>query len=215
MPSSQFDTDPRVHRTRAYLREALIELVLEKGYQSLTVKDLAERACINRSTFYLHYQDKDDLLQAGFQEYWDQVLPDSPLFIYHKATLPQDHLLAVLTADLNHFEQLRLFYRKTLVDQELCLFRESLAHHLFKAIQGRFTPVLSLTSIPTVPLQLAHRWLASAYFGVILAWLEADQPLPPEELASQISQLFIQQLNGIFCAENQSREVASRQRQIA
>lgn len=212
MPSSHADIDPRVHRTRAYLREALIELVLEKDYQSLTVKDLADRACINRSTFYLHYQDKNDLLQTSFRDYWDQVLPDSSLFIYHKPTLPPDRLQAILEADLNHFEQLRDFYRKTLIEDEIARFRASLAEQLLKTVQGRFTPILSLTSIPSVSLKLAHRWLASAYFGIILAWLEADQPTSPRELATQICQLFIQQLNGIFCVEDKVGEVTPRQR---
>ena len=67
--------DPRIRRTRQGLREALMELVLEKDYRKITVTDLTSWAYINRSTFYLHYPEKDSLLLSGFQEFWEQELP--------------------------------------------------------------------------------------------------------------------------------------------
>jgi len=207
--------DPRIRRTRAYLREALIDLVLEKGYQGITIKDLADRACINRSTFYLHYQDKDDLLITGFEEYWDQVLPGCQLFIYQKPILPADRLLAVLERDLRHIDQLRDFYRITLSEGEIPYLRDIFFKHLLKIIQGRFSPQLSLSSIPAVPLQLVHNWLASAYFGVILYWLAADQPASIPVLASQLGTLFLHQMEGTFQPTVLPQELWARQEQIA
>ncbi|MBO0803611.1 MAG: TetR/AcrR family transcriptional regulator [Nocardiopsaceae bacterium] len=55
-------TDRRVRRTRALLHQALIELILEKGYGRITVQDILDRADVGRSTFYSHYRDKDALL---------------------------------------------------------------------------------------------------------------------------------------------------------
>jgi AcrR family transcriptional regulator len=57
-------TDRRVCRSRRELHRALIELSIEKGYDAVTVDDLAGRADIARRTFYAHYVDKDDLLRA-------------------------------------------------------------------------------------------------------------------------------------------------------
>ena len=54
--------DPRVVRTRQMLRDALVSLIAEKGFDALTVQDIADRATLNRATFYLHYQDKHELL---------------------------------------------------------------------------------------------------------------------------------------------------------
>ena len=53
--------DRRVRRTRALLEAALVELILERGYDHLTVQDILDQADIGRSTFYNHYQSKDDL----------------------------------------------------------------------------------------------------------------------------------------------------------
>ena len=55
--------DLRVTRTRKMLEEALIELTVEKGFAAVTVRDITERAMVNRSTFYRHYLDKFDLLE--------------------------------------------------------------------------------------------------------------------------------------------------------
>ena len=60
--------DPRVTRTRKLIREALTSLIAEKRFEAITVQDIAERATINRATFYLHYPDKFALLDALVRE---------------------------------------------------------------------------------------------------------------------------------------------------
>src|SRR6185436_12449618 len=60
--------DRRVARSRRALKEALTDLILEQGYESVTVQDIIDRADVGRSTFYSHFLDKDDLLMA--------ILPD-------------------------------------------------------------------------------------------------------------------------------------------
>ncbi|QIS16777.1 MULTISPECIES: TetR/AcrR family transcriptional regulator [Nocardia] len=61
--------DRRVHRTRSVLHRALIELMLERGYDRITVRDILARADVGRSTFYAHFRDKDDLLLVSSTEY--------------------------------------------------------------------------------------------------------------------------------------------------
>ncbi len=60
--------DLRIRRTRLALREALLALIEEKGFETLIVQDIADRAMINRVTFYKHYRDKYDLLEQIMQE---------------------------------------------------------------------------------------------------------------------------------------------------
>lgn len=58
--------DRRVRRTQRILHEALISLILDRGYERITVQDILDRADVGRSTFYTHYRDKDDLLLSSF-----------------------------------------------------------------------------------------------------------------------------------------------------
>lgn len=61
--------DRRVRRTRANLHRALIELMVERDYDRISVRDILDRADTGRSTFYAHFRDKDDLLLASSVEY--------------------------------------------------------------------------------------------------------------------------------------------------
>ena len=60
--------DPRVKRTRKLLQRALVELMAEKNFRSITVRDIAERATLNRVTFYAHFPDKHSLLEYTIRE---------------------------------------------------------------------------------------------------------------------------------------------------
>lgn len=60
--------DPRITRTRKLIRDALTSLLAEKSFGATTVQDVAERATINRATFYAHYTDKFALLDALIRE---------------------------------------------------------------------------------------------------------------------------------------------------
>ena len=64
--------DPRTKRTRQLLLDALVGLILEKGYEDITVQDIIDRANVGRSTFYAHFQDKEDLFLSGFESLRDQ-----------------------------------------------------------------------------------------------------------------------------------------------
>jgi AcrR family transcriptional regulator len=62
------EVDPRIKRTRQMLFEALIALLVEKNFESITVQDIADRSTVNRGTIYAHFKDKFALLEAMIQE---------------------------------------------------------------------------------------------------------------------------------------------------
>lgn len=70
--------DRRVQKTQRLLREALASLIREKPYESIAVKEILDRANVGRSTFYMHFRDKDALLVSGIQEMFRTVEPVSP-----------------------------------------------------------------------------------------------------------------------------------------
>jgi AcrR family transcriptional regulator len=78
--SEEKRVDPRIKRTRQLLRRALMELVTEKSFQAITVQDIADRATVNRVTFYAHFEDKfallEDTMHTMFQERLRAALPE-------------------------------------------------------------------------------------------------------------------------------------------
>ena len=76
--------DRRIRRTQKMLKDSLIELMTERDFKNISVKDITERADLNRGTFYNHYTDTYDLLQkmesdvlADFQDMIDNFLCSS------------------------------------------------------------------------------------------------------------------------------------------
>jgi AcrR family transcriptional regulator len=67
------DNDRRVQRTLQMLSDALFALIIERGYDALTVQDITERANIGRATFYLHYHDKEQLLEESMLSLYDDL----------------------------------------------------------------------------------------------------------------------------------------------
>ena len=81
-------TDRRVRRTKARLRQALAQLLLEKDLSSITVRELTDLADVNRGTFYTHYRDLYDMLEQMEQEMFQEL--EDMLDSYASDILQQD-----------------------------------------------------------------------------------------------------------------------------
>src|SRR4051794_3272961 len=76
--------DPRITRTRRLLMDAFLKLTSKKDFKDITIKDITDEATVNRATFYSHFQDKYDLMDASITE----------------------HIIENIVEDLSHFDQL-------------------------------------------------------------------------------------------------------------
>src|SRR5438067_7021781 len=97
--------DRRVQRTRDTLHHALISLMVEKGYDAVTVQDILDRANVGRSTFYAHYRGKDELLRAGLRELGRELAK------VQRAALAQKHGFGFTRAFFEHAHSHRDTYR--------------------------------------------------------------------------------------------------------
>lgn len=179
--------DRRITRTRAALREALIELLEERGLESITVNDLCSRADVTRGTFYNHYQDKDALL-AAFE---DEVLSDVAEFERRMGSLDMVSVLGHIARKkplpflVELFDYLRDqgdFLHAVLGSGGDVSFgprlRDSLCTQIVESIlheQYRDNPT------PFVGYYVA--FYASAYLGVITRWIETGMHETSEEMA--------------------------------
>jgi len=178
--------DLRVRRTRAVLQKALVELTIEKGFTEVTVRDIAQRAMVNRSTFYHHYLDKYDLLR----QYVDEAIAlihsqeDDP-----PAAKDPDHPSAGLVRILQHVQANADFYRVLLGkkgDPAFCAqcfrqFIEQQFRHMLPDEVTRADP-----SRP--PMDLSVNYILHAGIGAILWWLENEQPCSAEQVAVWLNQ---------------------------
>src|SRR4051794_37293083 len=96
--------DRRSRRTRRTLGQALVDLMLEKRYDTITVQEIIDRANVGRSTFYAHYLDKEDLLQTEVSELVERL----SMHMDHNAA--SNHLIPSLEL-LTHLQDSYQLYR--------------------------------------------------------------------------------------------------------
>ena len=177
--------DLRVRRTRKLLQQALLEAASEKGFAHVTVRDIAERAMVNRATFYRHYEDKYDLLAHYIEELSELI--DSN----EGESSPGDQALPSLETPppglaklLRHMQANADFYRVMLGKQGDPTF---CAQSFRKYIEQGYRRILSSQapkSDPSrPPIDLTVNYLIHAGIGAIVWWLENDQPCSPEQMA--------------------------------
>lgn len=200
-PAPSSKEDRRVARTRRALREALLELIQEKGYDAVTVEEITSRANLGRATFYLHYKDKEELLLEQFGEIASErarQLSEIPLAAWQPEASPP--LMPLLTV-FEHAAQNADLYR--LVMRGDGHFR--VADRLRAIIAGAIQDVIQAKSLneppgltPHISIELLSAYFAGALLGTIAWQLEQDPPSNPHEMARTFQTLFIPGVRQVF-----------------
>jgi len=173
-------TDRRVERTRELLQKALIELFFERGYDSITVQDIVDQANIGRTTFYLHYESKDEL----FISCHEAIVSKFRIGALHP--LSREEILSPntssgLTSAYRHLAEARpLLYSIFQGKDSLMILRrirDSNAQEIEVNLRSVFGEAESL-----IPLDVLANYLAGAQIALMQWWLEKRQPHSLESL---------------------------------
>ncbi|GAB4511523.1 MAG: TetR/AcrR family transcriptional regulator SczA [Anaerolineae bacterium] len=168
----------RKARTRHTLKEAAAALLVEKGYEALTIQDITDRLDLARATFYVHFKDKDDVIWSVLQDHFDalnekvhtELNTPSPGRHYQKLlhifeyAAAQKALLSVMLSERGH---IRLVQR----------FARYVALIITQDMEQGFTP-----SMPGASVAFTAQFLAGALIQVLTWWLESGEDLTPEQL---------------------------------
>ena len=173
--------DLRVQRTRHRIQDALISLTVEKGYPAITVQDMVDRAEINRSTFYRHYLDKDEVLQR----YMDEVIG-----VFFTDVPPSEGQTASLNGIVrlfHHIQTVSEFYRIMLGADGHPMVSERLR----KKIELHLRTLLREAgdTSPNRLVEMKLRYMSGAGIGAILWWVENAVSCSPETLAEWLGEL--------------------------
>jgi AcrR family transcriptional regulator len=183
-------TDPRILRTRRLLRDAFIDLLEEMDLEKISVNRIAERATINRVTFYLHYRDIPDMLEKMADDMIEDIngiINDSPA---NPNSIEDSDWLDMVNL-LEHFAEHAKFYKSVLASKRTTHFRDRLLKLLSKLMADKLENIGSDSYISAsgIPKDIALWFGASALIGTIVAWLRKDMPYTPLFLAKQLSLL--------------------------
>jgi AcrR family transcriptional regulator len=168
-------TDPRILRSRRMLMESLAKLLLKKQFEDISVQEIADDATLNRATFYLHYPDKNALLQAMTgARFRDLLNRRSIAFTDCNGAL---HAIALGVCDY-------------LAESTSCpaqLARIPLEGSIIPVVEGMFKEGISCHAlVPGVDAGLLATTAAWAVFGAARRWFQTPDRIPAEEMAAKI-----------------------------
>ncbi|MBZ0285795.1 MAG: TetR/AcrR family transcriptional regulator [Anaerolineae bacterium] len=184
--------DRRIQRTRQLLRDALISLILEKGYDSVTVQEITERANLGRATFYIHYNNKEELLLSNLHEVFDDLKTRYGAPSREQFLAPEQ---ALRTIPFVHALENRDLYRVTLFsEQGTAAIMKGIRQYIADEIQTRMEAVAS-TGKTQLPPEVVANYLAGAMLALIGWWLEHDTPYSADVMADMYYQLTLPTLS--------------------
>lgn len=174
--------DPRVKRTRKLLQQAFLELFQEKGFASISIQDITERATVNRATFYAHFPDKyallDSIIREEFQQAVASKLPSSPSWGVQSLRL----LIEVV------FDFLGGFHRdcKPAHAQFDPLVERAVQQELAEILLGWLKQAKTAGVKPRVRLETAASVMSWAIFGTAAEWVHNERVPSAEVMATQV-----------------------------
>lgn len=185
--------DLRVRRTKKMLREALIELILEKGVEGITVNEITERAMVNRSTFYRHYEDKTDLLERGIDEMLleltEQMIP--PPQDIKDVDLTDPGSYTNLRLFYNHVKENHTFYRVMLGENGPPGFRLRLVGISTDIIRRRIESMPPPAHTQLVPKDVVIHIMGATIVNFMSFWALSDMSYSVEEMIRYYTYLFM------------------------
>jgi AcrR family transcriptional regulator len=197
--------DRRVNRTRAIMFQAISELMLEKRYEDITVQDIIDRADVGRSTFYAHFQDKEDLavsnlihmldLMAGAMETQNSqgFLPGLGLF--------------------EHIRENYTLFKAMTIGRGLDLFFQKGQEYWSTRVASRLQAMLPAGQVPKVPIPILAYHVSGTFVNLLRWWMDNKMPYSSEQMAEIVNILVMPSVEaGLFGTARPVRGVGEPQR---
>lgn len=174
--SASARTDVRIQRTRALLHEALGALMHEKSYDRITVADILQRARVSRSTFYIHFRDKDALLTSSMRA----LLPGTLSTGGAGASDGAERMAAFSLPLLTHIHQHRRSAPARLGERGRAILHEHLRRVLAEWIASTIEEGHRSRRAP-VTSELLAQHVASTFVLILHWWLDRGGAASPAE----------------------------------
>ena len=176
LAGSNKKTDARVRRTRDALGDALIALMQEKAFETITVQEVLDRAHVSRSTFYTHYSDKDDLLMSDAEEFFEA------LSMALSAHSDKSDRVFPVKEFFTHLADVQPFYKALVKSGKFQENMELARGHFARGIERRLSELPRAKSIPANERSAIAFTHAGALLSLLAWWLDRGMREPPEQM---------------------------------
>jgi AcrR family transcriptional regulator len=177
---SESKTDRRVVRTRDVLGDALVALIQEKPFESITVQDVLDRAGVGRSTFYTHYEDKNDLFLSDAADFFEAM--STAL----SKNGDKSNRVAPVCEFFAHVAEQRQFHDALLASGKIQDLWEMGEEYFARGIEQRLAELPGVPAMATPRPAALARAFAGALFSLLSWWIQSG----PAMSAAQMDELF-------------------------
>ena len=180
--------DRRVARTRALLQKAHLSLILEKGFEAITVDDICDAANVGRSTFYAHYTSKDDLRRSGLEHLRKELVDRQKQAL----ATPGDIGDRSLGFSLTMFEHARDhidLYKALVGGRGGAIALGTIRQILSDLVRNELAATVDKTSADVIPRELVVQYIVGAFMAVMTWWLDGGAKLPPRRVDAMFRRL--------------------------
>lgn len=173
---SESKVDQRIRRTRDRLGDALVELIQEKPFDTITVQDVLDRAGVGRSTFYAHYRDKNDLFLSDADEFFEHVATE-----LSRCKDPSDRVAPVREL-FAHVADMLQFHAALVASGRIHDLLELAQAHLARGIEQRLVELQRAGGIAAERRAALAQALAGALLSLLSWWIQRGMPGSPEHM---------------------------------
>ncbi|WP_017814806.1 TetR/AcrR family transcriptional regulator [Paenibacillus shenyangensis] len=177
-------TDLRIVRSRHSIRKAFAELLNEKGYDAITIQDIADRAMINRNTFYSHYQNKPELLNTCINELLENVGKAVMICPNDEMPVSLKRMETIAELILENISSHLYFYKALLTEEKQVHGFQTKMEEIIQSTMNEKWENHEISK------DLLIQYTVSAFMGTVIWWIKNDLCLTPKQLASQFCRIF-------------------------
>jgi len=182
--------DRRVERTQQLLREALLSLIREKGFEALTVQEIIDRANVGRATFYTHFDNKEDLLVSGLDRLLESLKERQSQALARRGGV-EERVFAFSHEVFAHAEEHRDLFRAMAGRESGAAIRRVWHKMLLDLVRQDVKAVAPRGGGGSVPTEALAQFITGALFGLLMWWFEGEVRLTGEEMNGVFRRLAI------------------------
>jgi AcrR family transcriptional regulator len=177
-----------VRRTRRLLQQALIDLIAHKGYDAVTVQDIIDRADVGRSTFYLHFVDKEQLLLSGVDEL-REFLAEQQRRVLSSSPSWTEHRLGFSLAMLEHAQSHHRLYKAMVGKRGGAVVHRLMREMIADLVRSEITAALPRRRTTGTRLEAVVEYAVAAFMALLGWWMDNDMPCSAAEMDQLIRTL--------------------------
>lgn len=178
-------TDRRINRTREILFHALSGLMIEKRYDEITVQDIIDRANVGRSTFYAHFQDKEELAVSIMISMLDSMTHSMV------NTEASAHNFLPGPALFEHVLEQQKMFTAMMRGHGMDLLFEKGHEYWSKEVTGHLQAMLSEGQETCIPIPILAHFVSGTFVTMLKWWIDNKMPYSSERMSEILEQLIM------------------------